>query len=84
VGVGEEPVEVGPEDVRRELGELEGEAPVPVGVVVAPEPVLVGEDAEGDPDPDPDATTPLPTELIGVQDDEDGAGCAEGVTGSPW
>lgn len=56
--------------MRRELDEPEDKPPVPEGVIVAPEPV--------------DGTTPLLTEEMDVQDDEEGAGCAEGVMGSPW
>lgn len=32
----------------------------------------------------PETTSPFPIVENGVQEDEDGAGCALGVTGSPW
>lgn len=32
----------------------------------------------------PTIKNPLPMVLVVIQDDEEGAGCADGVAGSPW
>ena len=42
-----------------------------------PLPVLVGDALL-------ETTRPFPIEVTGLQDDVAGAGCASGVTGSPW
>lgn len=72
VAVGEDPEE---DEAGREVD--------PVTVPEAPVDAAVMDDAEED----TDATVPLAPfdiELIGVHKEDDGAGCAAGVEGSPW
>jgi len=70
----------------RLVGEAVDEEPVPVFEVEKSEGVLVALVVTvlvAFPDTE-DPTTPLDTELIGVHDDEGGAGCGSGVAPSPW